>query len=133
MWLDRQLNWKLHIDKVLQKMNCNLNLLRLGRHFLDIPTKRILYFAQIQSHLCYSLVVWGNMIPLSTINKLQKVQSKCIELINAQPAAPKNYKSLGILQLGDLIQLENCKFGYKLVNSALLEKNYSISKKRPNW
>ena len=70
----------------------------------------------------------GNMIPLSTINKLQKVQSKCIELINGKPATPKNYKSLGILQLRDLIQLENCKFGYKLVNSALPGKIIALAK-----
>ena len=98
----------------------------MGRYFLNIHTKRIIYFAQIQSHLSYSLVVWGNMIPSST---LSKVQNKCIELINGKTATLENFQSLGILQLSDLIQLENCNFGFKLINDSLPEriKNLVVS------
>ena len=62
------------------------------------------------------------MIPPGTLLKLQKVQNKCIELINGQPATLKNFESLGILWLSDLKKLENCKFGFKLINGSLLEK-----------
>ena len=122
VWLDHKLNWKTHIDKVLQKMNQNLNLLWLGKQFLDVHTKRIIYFTQVQSHNCYSLVAWSNMIPYSTLSKLQKVQNKCIELINGKPAMPANFKSLGILRIIDLIKLQNCKFGYKLTKGLLPDK-----------
>ena len=65
---------------------------------------------------------------LSTISKLQKVQNKCIELINGKSITLKNYQSLGILHLMDLIELEICKFGYKLVNGVLPTKIMELEK-----
>ena len=66
------------------------------------------------------------MIPPGTLSKLQKVQNKCIELINGQTATLENFELLGILQLSDLIKLENCKFGFKLINGSLPEKITSL-------
>ena len=97
IWIDRKLNWKYHVDKVVTKVKQNMNLLIIGKSFLNVHAKRIIYFAQIQSHITYGLSVWGNMILATTITNLQKLQNNCIKLITGQGATMNKYASLKIL------------------------------------
>ena len=117
--LDRKLTWKTHLQYVINKLKRNINMLKIGQKFLSTHSKKLIYFSQIQSHICYGLSVWGNMISRTEINKLQQIQNKCIFLINGKSATNHNYKELRILRINDLIKLENCKFGYKLSKQLL--------------
>ena len=54
--IDRKLTWTEHVEKVIQKINRNMNLLKLSNKFLNVHAKRLIYFAQIQSHLMYGPV-----------------------------------------------------------------------------
>ena len=71
IWVDHNLTWKEQINQVEQKICKNINLLKLGKNLIDVHSKRLLYFAQIQSHLSYSLSIWGNMISDTTLSRLQ--------------------------------------------------------------
>ena len=82
---------------------------------LNLPTKRIIYFAHIQSHLTYCISIWGNLVSKGTLQKLQKVQDKCISLID-------NRKDLKILTIEKFILLENLKFSFKLSKNLLPAK-----------
>ena len=93
--------------------------MKLSKNFLNIHAKRLIYFTQIQTHLNYCLSTWGNMIPNELVNKLQWLQNKSIQLINGKSPTNANYKLLGILRFKDLLKLENCKFGFKLINALL--------------
>ena len=57
VWLDHKLSWQEHSSRVGQKICKNLNLLKLSKNFLDTPSKRLIYYAQIQSHLIYGLSI----------------------------------------------------------------------------
>ena len=103
--IDRKLDWKYHVDKVLTKIKQNMNILKLGKHFLNVHVKCIVYFAQIQSHISYGLSVWGNMILATTITKLQKLQNQCVNLITEQGATMNKFASLQILCINNLINL----------------------------
>ena len=118
LWIDSKLNWKEHTNRVCMKLNRNMNPLKLGKNLLNKHAKKLLYFAQIQSHINYGLVLWGNMSTPSTISRLQKIQNKCVMLIN-KDTTNKSFKSLGILKIKELIELENCKFGFRLKNNDL--------------
>ena len=118
VWIDKKLNWKEHVNRVCMKLNRNINLLKLGKHFLTTKAKRMLYFAQIQSHLNYGLVIWGNMSSTTWLLRLQKIQNKCVTLIN-KSATTRSFKDMRILRIKDLITLENCKFGYRLYHGDL--------------
>ena len=85
---------------------------------LDLSTKRIIYFVHIQSHLTYCVSIWGNLVSKGTLQKLQKVQNKCISLIDNR----KSIKDLKILTIENLILLENLKFGLKLRKNQLPAK-----------
>ena len=70
--LDNKLTWKNHLDKLTCKIKRNINLLKYGNNFLNIHTKRLIYYAHIQSHISYGLSIWGNMTPPLSLHKVQK-------------------------------------------------------------
>ena len=59
------------------------------------------------------------MISSSNLNKLQKLQNKCVTLINGSTATGTNLKSLRIMKINDLLRLENYRFGYKFLQRQL--------------
>ena len=44
IWIDNKLTWTTHINKVVNKISSNTNLLKLGNNFLNIHSKILLYF-----------------------------------------------------------------------------------------
>ena len=66
--------------------------------------------------------VWGNMLTTTSLTKLQKLQDKCIHLIDRNKIALENkYSNNRILRIKEILLLENCKIGYKLLNKQLPE------------
>ena len=119
VWID-SIDWHLHTDKVLLKIKCNMNLLQQSKKFLPVYCKRILYHAQIQSHIAYALLVWGSMCSKQKINKIQKLQNQCLRLIsNKKHIDTHTFKNHRILTLEKLTKLELCKTGYKLLKNDL--------------
>ena len=119
IWINRNLTWKEHMSRITQKIKCNMYLFKQGKNLLSIHSKRILYFAQIQSHISYGITIWGNMALSTAISLLQKIQNKYIALIKKQHATTKLYKELRILRIKEMMELENCKFGFKLLQKDL--------------
>ena len=118
VYIDDKLNWNLHVSKLILKLKRNTNLLKLGKNFLDLHAKRIVYFAHWQSHLVYSLSVWGNGLSDTTLKRLQKSQDRCISLLGRNVS----YEQAKILTVKKLVKLENVKFGHKLINHNLPPK-----------
>ena len=58
IWLDQKLTWDEHLSKLKSRMRRNMTMLQVGVNLLDIPFKKILYYAQIYSHLSYGLTLW---------------------------------------------------------------------------
>ena len=119
VWLDNKLNWDTHINKLCIKINQNLNFLKMGKNMLNESTKLNLYYAQIHSHITYSIMIWGNMMSKCQLDRLQKHQNKCVRLVTNGLANTETYKKLKILNITSLVQLENYKHGYKLNNNLL--------------
>ena len=122
MWLDQSLNWHSHIQKLILKIKRNKYLLNNGKHLMDHNTKRLVYYSHIASHLQYGMLLGGNNAGKKQLNKLQKLQTKCLELVQGNKANNNLNKTLGILSIEDMIKLENMKFGYKLIHWMLPQK-----------
>ena len=77
----------------------------------------------------------GNNAGKEQLNKLQKLQTKCLELVQGNIMYTNLNRTLGILSIEDMIKLENMKFGYKLVHWMLpqniVEICYKDSKQEP--
>ena len=126
MWLDQHLNWNKHIDILLLKITRNHNMLKLSRNFLPKDTKRLIYHSHIGSHIQYGLLLWGNGSQKQLIDKVQKIQDKCIKYVTNRPANMQEYKDLKILKIRELILLANYNFGYKLQKGLLPSITKSI-------
>ena len=122
LWIDNKLKWREHVQKLLTKLQAKKALLQRSKHLLSAHAKRILYFAQIQSNLTYGLLIWGTMIANEDLRKLEKVQDKCVQLIEPRRQLCDIYKDNSILKLQSLIKLENAKTWHKYYNNELPAK-----------
>ena len=113
IWIDKDLNWKSHYDKLVLKLKSKLILLYRGKHFLSIEAKKQIYYAQIHSNLIYGLVIWGNMLTNTEMLKLERIQKRGIQAINPKMTVDQIRNMHGILLLSQLTRLENCKIWQK--------------------
>ena len=118
MWLDRHLTWSTHVQKLITKLKRNTNLLKQGNRLMTKDCKRLVYFAHIQSHLQYGILLWGNSVNSQQNNKLAKIQASCLKYIDPNTG----FKENKILRIDSLIELENSKFRYKLIHGLLPKK-----------
>ena len=98
IWIDNLLNWQTHFDQLCLKIARNTNLLKLSKNHLNMNTKRLIYYAHIYSHLVYGCATWGNMLNQAQHKTIQRLQNKCIHLINGKPATRESYQSLNLLK-----------------------------------
>ena len=119
MWVDEHLDWKQHIRNLVSKLKCGLGMLQRSCTLLSPYAKKLLYFGQVHSHLTYGIGVWGLMLSSNLKTELINVQNKCVKLIDTKVPKERVYKSMKILKLTALIELEQCKIGYKLCHSLL--------------
>ena len=122
LWLDHKLTCRKHTNTLMIKIKQNTNLLKVSNKFFTKACKKIIYFAHIQSHICYGLSIWGNLIDNTTKAKIQKCMDTCFKLVTHTSPNKDNYKNEKILNLKKLIELENIKLGYKLHHNALPTK-----------
>ena len=119
VWLDDQLNWKTHLNKLLSKLKCGLGMLQHHKELLSYKAKKLLYYGQVHSHLCYGLGVWGPMLSSGQITQLCTIQHNCVRMLDSSVPTSEAFKKLQILTVSDMINLEQGKLGYKLCNSLL--------------
>ena len=71
-WIDDELKWNKHVNKIILKLKSKIHMLYKGKNLLSCHAKRLVYFAQVQSHLTYGLVCWGNMLNETQLSRLKK-------------------------------------------------------------
>ena len=64
MWLDTQLNWSNHIEKLIIKISRNSNLIKYNKNTLPRDTKLLIYHSHVMSHIQYGLTLWGIVLRL---------------------------------------------------------------------
>ena len=82
IWIDSMLTWQPHFNQLCLKLVKNTQLLRISKNHLNMQTKKLIYYAHFYSHLIYGCTIWGNMLRKEHIQKLQKLQNKCIKDIS---------------------------------------------------
>ena len=120
IWIDSSLSWQQHFNQLCLKIIQNTNLLKVSCNHLNITTKKLIYNAHIYSHLVYGITTWGNMLRSKQLQKLQKLQNKCLALITGNRISTKEYQSQKIMKIPKIIQLQNLKLGFRVHHSQLL-------------
>ena len=119
IWIDDNLSWNYHVTTLLNKLKCGIGMLRRSKNLLTVKAKKLLYFGQIQSNLTYCLAVWGPMIQKQLLDKIIKIQRTALQLINPLVHVDLLFKKERILPIQKMIELEQCKMGYKLCHNLL--------------
>ena len=113
VWLDEQLDWTYHCNTVINKIKRNSHLLRISYNSLTVQALKLIYYSQIQSHVQYGLLVWGNQCKEPLKSSIQKQLTICWRLV-AKGKENKQDNKLSFLTLKNLIKLKNVKLGYKV-------------------
>ena len=112
-WVDHNLNWKTHVDKLALRIKSRNGLLKRGKWILGQYALKVLYYVQIHSTIQYGIVIWGNMISKSQIKKLQKLQNASVRQIEYKKHTDEIYNEHHIPRIEQLIKIENAKIWHK--------------------
>ena len=123
LWIDEKLNWSKHCNTLITKLKRNLALVRYTKNLFNQATLKLIYHAHLQSHINYGLVVWGGMINNEMLNRIQRIQTKCLKYIDK---GISHLHELKLLSIKQLVQLEHVKLGYRLQNKLLPKKIMQI-------
>ena len=107
--IDTMLNWNHYYNLLYNKILLNKKLLALSQNILMVPAKLAIYFAHIQSHVNYAILVWKSMLSKNKLEKLFKVQKECMRcILNVGKTAHTDpiFKRLKILKLTQMIDLD---------------------------
>ena len=117
--LDNKLNWDHQIQKIDAKISKAKYMLSTYRKSLNIESRKLLYYAYVDSHLRYGISLWGNTRGHS-LHKLKIKQKSIVRMLevgryHTEPIMKKNK----ILKIADMYKLEMTKnaweyFGLKL-------------------
>jgi hypothetical protein len=102
VWLDKNLRWSIHTQKLANKL-CKICFgIRVVRRVTGLETVCTLYYAYFQSLLSYGLIFWGNSVNAKLIFRLQKRAIRAMIQIPKTASCKQHFKSLHILPLPSL-------------------------------
>ncbi len=97
--VDKNLNWNLHVDKVLTKISSGIFALSKLRYLCDIDTLRMIYFSYIHSVILFGVSLYGatSIKNLDSILKIQKNAIRIILKLQTQASVKEKFAELYIL------------------------------------
>ena len=93
---------------VIEKINSRLKFLYQKNRFLDVPLRRLLCNALIQTHFDFACTAWYTNLSKKLKDKLQVTQNKCIrfclKLQSREHISNKNYHKLNSMPINQRFQ-----------------------------
>ena len=109
--ISETLSWKEHANKISAKIAQTVGMLSRMKRYLDTTILRKIYNSLILSYLHYGILCWG-----FESHRLLKLQKRAVRLLcNAKYNAHTEplFKSLRLLKVGDIFNVQCIKFFYK--------------------
>ena len=112
---DSNLTWKSHINELCLKLPKTVGVLSKVRHFVDNHILVMLYYSLIYPFLTYGVHVWGLTFPtyLTQLFIIQKKEIRIISFSEPKSHSEPLFKSLNLLKLNDVIELQVLSFVYQ--------------------
>ncbi len=112
--LDNKLTWTEHINYLCKKISTGVYVVRRLNYIGGLSAAKTAYFALVESHLRYGLIVWGGT-SVHNMSRILVLQKKAIRtLANLDPADQQTcrpaFTNLGILTVVALYILETIKY-----------------------
>ena len=119
IYIDQKLNWAEMIDKVNKQITKTRFILRKFKHSLTQKSKKLIYYAFVDSHLRYGISLWGGTKgrAMSKLITKHKTLIRSIEIgrFHTEPILKKNE----ILNIRDLYKLEMSKLAWQYRSKTL--------------
>ena len=80
VYVDCNLSWNIHVDKLCKKIASGIGALKRIRPFVPNYTLLSIFKSSLQPHFDYCSVVWGNCSKTLS-NKLQKLQNRATRIL----------------------------------------------------
>ena len=129
-----KLTWKNQIDHLCSKLSKVCGMVYKLRHYVPLPTLKLVHYSLFHSKVHYSVVNWGRATK-SYFHNLKILQNKTLRAILFCPSrSPTNlpYSKLKVLKLDDTINMEIVKFMFKFNNQMLPDFFNNCSTKLDN-
>ena len=114
---DENLNWKMHTQKIANKISRTVGLLSRLKRQLPQNTLRLIYTSLVLPHLQYGILNWG--FNLNRIYKLQKRAMRHITCSSYNAHTTPIFSELKLLKLEDIFKINLLKFFFKYENNLL--------------
>ncbi len=122
VYLDKDLNWKKHIDYLSEKISKSCGILSKLRHILELDTLREVYHALVHSYVRYGIIAWGTAAK-TNLKPLQTIINRAIRLMSFAPMGNIDlqpiFEILEVLNIDQTYALEVGKFAYQDKNSLM--------------
>ncbi len=122
IYIDENLNWNQHCNNLCTKLSAGLYLLRSSKQILPVKCLKTLYYSFIYSYITKGVLLWGLNTSQKNLKRIIILQKKAMRyVINAAYNAHTDtiFKSLEILKLLDVLDLEMYKFTYSFTTRLL--------------
>ena len=99
--IDECLTWKDHIAKVTKKIVRASGIIAKMRHFVNLNSLKLIYYALVYPYLIYGNLTWGNTYK-SRIQKIMNIQKKIVRLMTFKSYLEHSepiFKDLNILDI----------------------------------
>ena len=117
--LDHNINWKLHIQKIVKTIAPKAGIIAQLRHYVPKHILLLLYNSLILPHISYCIEIWGNTFTtfLEPLLILQKKITRLITFSDFHAHTEPLFKQLGILDVHKLCKFHTCLFVFDLLNN----------------
>lgn len=115
--IDKNLNWKPHIEKIASKISRALGIINKLKHFIPLDSKITMYNTMILPHINYGILAWG-----FKNNRLITLQKRAIRIITVSKYNAHTeplFKHLKLLNIKDILNISVLKFYHKYINKTL--------------
>ena len=123
--IDDNLSWKTHIHSLESELSRLSGFICKLRHYVSFDCLKNFYFAKVYSKLQYAILAWSG-IPDSVMYKLNILHNNIIRVMTLKHmpqqirlSTKTLFKSVNLLQLKDIAQLELAKFMHQATNNNL--------------
>ena len=97
--LTEDLDWTTHIEHISNKAATGIYMIRKLRPITTATTLKMVYYANVHSHLMYGVIFWGNTRAATKAFSLQKKSIKAILGVSVRTPGKPIFEALGILPL----------------------------------
>lgn len=133
VYIDNKLSWTKHVYHLKSKLHQCKYLLSKVKVLLPEKCCRLIYFAHGHSHLQNGIRIWGSMINDTQKNILNTELINCLNNITTKTINKVDiYKTLKILDLNQICELELLKLGFKYKHNELPENIIKLFPKQTN-